>query len=127
MTATPPASPGEGNYINWSAFALPPLRVNASITPVMLAGGWKIVPQGTQTQNNEVPYGSIIDCAPDGICRVFDGLGVQFLAVYNSNEEHQMEVPNGAAVDSGTDRNVTFIRLGENVVLTEIDEYPGQP
>jgi len=118
-------SPQPGNYIDWSQLALPPLAVNTGISPVVLAGGWKIVPPGTQKGNNELPYGSIIDCAPDGICRVFDSQGSEFLAVYNSNEEHQMEVPNGAMVDQGAG-NVTFIRLNGSIVLTKIDEFPAR-
>ena len=119
-----PAQPGPGNYINWSALALPTLATNETMAPVLLAGEWTIVPPGTSTQDNEVPYGSIIDCAPDGICRVYDQAGVQFLAVYNSNEEHMMGVPNGAMIDSAAGGNVTIISLDGKVILTKIDEYP---
>lgn len=120
---TPPsAHPKNGNYIDWSRLVLPPLAVNDTMQPVMLEGEWKIVPPGTKKTNNEVPYGSIIDCAPDGICRVFDQSGVQFLAVYNSNEAHMMEVPNGAEGDDGTIGNVTRIILNGEVILTKINE-----
>ena len=119
-----PASPGAGNYIDWSRLSLPDLVVNKSLTPVMLEGELRIVPPGTHETNNEVPYGSIIDCAPDGICRIFNQSGVQTLAVYNSNEARIMEVPNGAMIDSGTVGNVTFIRLNGDVILTKIDQYP---
>lgn len=122
LVAKIPANPGAGNYIDWSRLALPDLVVNESLTPVMLEGEWKIVPPGTGVTNNEVPYGSVIDCTPDGICRIFNQTGVQTLAVYNSNEAHMMEVPNGAMIDSGTVGNVTFIRLHGDVVLTKIDE-----
>jgi hypothetical protein len=71
-----------------------------------------------------VPYGSIIDCGPDGICRGYTSGGIQFLAVYDSNEAHTMEVPNGAMVDGGSVGNVTFIKLNGSVILTKIDEYP---
>jgi hypothetical protein len=114
---------GPGNYINWSALALPTLATNKTMTPVLLAGEWTIVPPGTSTQNNEVPYGSIIDCAPDGVCRVYDETGVQYLAVYNSNEAHMMGVPNGAMIDSGSVGNVSVISLNGSVILTKIDEY----
>ena len=80
------------------------------------------MPHGTSTQNNEVPYGSIIDCGPDGMCRVFDQAGVQFLAVYDSNEAHMMEVPNGAMIDSGSVGNVSVISLNGSVILTKINE-----
>ena len=119
-----PASPKTGNYINWSCLALPPLMVNETMLPVMLEGEWQIVLPGTQTKNNEVPYGSIIDCGPDGICRGYTSGGIQFLAVYDSNEAHTMEVPNGAMVDGGSVGNVTFIKLNGSVILTKIDEYP---
>ncbi|MCK9631227.1 MAG: hypothetical protein M0R30_06245 [Methanoregula sp.] len=117
-----PAHPETGNYIDWSRLALPPLAVNETMQPVMLEGDWKIVPRGAQKTNNQVPYGSIIDCAPDGICRVFNQSGVQFLAVYNSNEAHRMEVPNGAAGDDGTIGNVSRISLNGEVILTKINE-----
>ena len=90
----------------------------------MLDGGWRIVPPGTQKSNNEVPYGSIIDCTTDGICRIFNQSGIQFFAVYDSNEAHSMEVPNGAMVDTERVGNVTFIELNGEVILTKIDEYP---
>ncbi|MDD5142197.1 hypothetical protein [Methanoregula sp.] len=122
IIALPPAHPKTGNYIDWSRLALPPLAVNETMQPVMLEGEWKIVPPGTGKTNNHVPYGSIIDCAPDGICRVFDQSGVQFLAVYNSNEAHMMEVPNGAAGDDGTIGNVTRISLNGEIILTKINE-----
>jgi hypothetical protein len=111
-----------GNYINWSAVALPPLFVNTTMQPVMLEGEWKIVPPGMQQKNNEVPYGSVIDCAPDRICRVFNLSGVQVLAVYDSNQARIMEVPDGAAIDQGSIGNVTFIRLNEEVIFTKIME-----
>ena len=116
---------GPGNYINWSTLSLPPLATNETMAPVLLAGEWMIVPPDTSTQNNEVPYGSIIDCAQDGICRVYDPAGTLFLAVYNSNEEHIMEVPSGAMIDSATGGNVTIIRLNGTVILTKINEYAG--
>jgi hypothetical protein len=111
------------NWINWSALSLPALQVNESLQPVLLAGEIKIVPPGNSTKNNEVPYGSIIDCGADGICRMFDPSGVQFLAAYDSNEMHMMEVPNGAMVDSSAaGGNVTIISLNGTVVLTKINE-----
>jgi hypothetical protein len=85
---------------------------------------WRIFPPGTQIPNNEVPYGSIIDCACDRTCRIFNQSGFQFLAVYDSNEAHSMEVPNGAMVDTERVGNVRFIELNSEVILTKIDEYP---
>ncbi len=123
LVAKIPTNPGAGNYIDWSRLTLPELVVKGSLTPVMLEGEWKIVPPGTGVTNNEVSYGSIIDCTPDGICRIFNQAGVQTLAVYNSDEARIMGVPNGAMIDSGTVGNVTFIRLNGDVVLTKIDEY----
>jgi hypothetical protein len=123
IIAAVPSNTKNGNYINWSGLALPTLVVNATLSPVMLDGGWRIVPPGTQVTNYEVPYGSIIDCAPDGICRIYNPSGIQFLAVYNSNEAHSMEVPNGAMIDTESVGNVTLIKLGDEVILTKIDEY----
>ncbi|HVP96485.1 hypothetical protein [Methanoregula sp.] len=117
---------GPGNYINWSALALPTLATNETMAPVLLVGEWTIVPPGASAQNNEVPYGSIIDCAPDGVCRVYDENGVQYLAVYDSNEAHMMGVPNGAMIDSAAGGNVTIISLNGSVILTKIDEYPAR-
>jgi len=110
------------NEINWSELALPALQVNGSLQPVLLAGEIKIVPPGNSTQNNEVPYGTIIDCGAGGICRVFDSSGIQFLTAYDSNEMHQMEVPNGAMIDSASGGNATVISLNGTVVLTKINE-----
>ena len=116
--------PGSGNYINWSALELPELVVNESIKPELPERGWIIVPPGTSTQNNEVEYGWIIDCGTDGICRIFDNSGVQLDAVYDSNEANIMEVPNGAMGDTRSVGNVTLIKLGGEIILTKIDEYP---
>jgi heat shock protein HslJ len=113
-----------GNYINWSALSLPTLVVNKTMEPVMLDGEWKIVPSGTQQKNNEVPYGAIIDCAPDEVCRIFSPAGTQILAVYYSNEAHSMEVPDGAMVDTESIGNATRIILGGKTILTKIDEVP---
>ncbi|MEI7433479.1 MAG: hypothetical protein WCJ93_04425 [Methanomicrobiales archaeon] len=124
LVAKIPANQAQGNYIDWSRITLPDLVVNETLTPVMLEGELRIVPPGTGVTNNEVPYGSVIDCTPNGICRIFNQTGVQTLAVYNSNEARIMEVPNGAMIDSGTVGNVTFIRLNGDIVLTKIDEYP---
>ena len=124
LIANVPANPENGNYIDWSRLSLPEMEVNDTISPVMLEGEWKVVPPGAGVTNNEVSYGSIIDCGPDGICRIFNQSGVQTLAVYNSNEARIMEVPNGAMIDSGTVGNVTFIKLNGDVVLTKIDEFP---
>jgi hypothetical protein len=118
--STPPVA---GNYINWSALPLPHLVLNKTMVPVMLEGEWTIVPFGTQLKNNDVPYGSLIDCGPDAVCRVFDKTGVQVLAVYNSNEAHMMGVPNGAVIDSGSIGNVTLIKLNGETILIKIDEY----
>lgn len=123
LVANVPANPEEGNYIDWSLFSLPDLVVNTSLTPVMLEGELRVVPPGTQKTNNEVPYGSVIDCIPDGTCRVFNPSGVQVLVVYNSNEARIIGVPNGAFINESIG-NVTFIELNGSVVLTKINEYP---
>jgi len=117
------AQPETGNYINWSALSLPALMLNKTMELEMLEGEWKIVPAGVQKKNNEVPYGTIIDCAPDGICRVFNQSGIQFLAIHDSNQAHIMGVPNGAAIDSSSIGNVTRITLNGETILTKIDEY----
>jgi hypothetical protein len=111
-----------GNYINWSSLSLPPLVVNKTLKPVMLDGEWKIVPSGTQQKNNEVPYGAIIDCTPDELCRIFSPTGTQFLTVFYSNEAHSMEVPDGAMIDTESIGNVTRIMLDGKTILTKIDE-----
>jgi hypothetical protein len=74
--------------------------------------------------NNEVPYGSIINCASDRIGRIFNQSGVRFLVVYDSNEAHPMEVANGSMVDTERVGNVRFIELNGEMILTKIDEYP---
>jgi len=114
-----------GNYIDWSRLTLPTLVVNKTISPEMLDWGWQIVQPGTQTGNNDAPYGSIIDCGPDAACRIFDKSGVQVMAVFYSNEALMMGVPEGAAIDSGSIGNVTLITLNGNTILTKIDEYSG--
>ncbi len=91
---------------------------------MMLVGWWHVVPPGTSVQNNEVEYYSIINCGADGICRVFDISGTELYAVYDSNEAQIMEVPNGAIVDKRSVGNVTFVKLGDEIVLTKVDEYP---
>jgi hypothetical protein len=123
ITAQTPVQMKPGNYINWSALQLPSLVLNKTMAPVMLEGEWTIVPSGTQRKNNDVPYDSIIDYGPDGVCRIFDQSGVQFLAVYDSNEALMMGVPNGAAIDTGSIGNVTLVKLNGKTILTKIDEF----
>lgn len=124
LIAQIPAQTDKKNDIDWDQLFLPPLHVNESIVPLLQDGGWRIVPPGTGTGNSDLPYGSIVYCAGDGICRVFNRNGSQFLAVYNSNEAHLMEVPNGAVIDSGRTGNVTLVELNGEIILTRIDEYP---
>jgi hypothetical protein len=123
LIAQIPAQAENKNYIDWHRLSLPSLQVNENIVPVLQDGGWRIVSPGAGTRNSDLPYGSILYCTGDGICRVFDRKGTQFLAVYNSNEAHMMEVPNGAMVDSGGIGNVTFVELDGETILTRIDEY----
>jgi hypothetical protein len=80
------------------------------------------VPPGTGTRNSNLPYVSIIWCGGDEICRIFDRSGNQFFAVYNSNEAHQMEVPNGAFIDMPETGNVTLVKLDNTLILTKINE-----
>ncbi|MGB7787232.1 hypothetical protein [Methanoregula sp.] len=115
-----PVVPAVTDYVDTVSPALPVLRVNASIVPFNQAGEWSIVEPGTGTQPTDLPYGSIIWCAKDAVCRVFDANGTEFLAVFNTNAEHMMEVLNGGMV--GGTANRTVISLGDKVILTKIDE-----
>ena len=125
----PAPATGRANYVDWASLArpplsLPPLRTNTSISPFVQQAEWRVVAPGTGSAPTDLPYGSIIWCGTDAICRVFDAGGNEFLAVYDSNAEHQMQVPSGALIDSGTG-NVTTVSLGGKVVLVKIQEYAG--
>ncbi|NMB78157.1 MAG: hypothetical protein GYA23_03585 [Methanomicrobiales archaeon] len=125
MDIIPPPikKPSGQNYINWSALSLPPLQVNASMQPVMLEGELMLVPQRTGSTNNEIPYGTIIDCGTDSICRIFDKTGIQTLAAYDSNQMRILQVPSGAAIDGSMGGNVTRVSLNGEVILTKINEH----
>lgn len=122
---TPPPAPGNRISLNLTIPRLPPLAVNESMPPVLLDGAWKLVPPGTGTKNSDLPYGSIVYCSGDGICRAFDSSGNQFLAVYNSNEAYQMEVPNGAFIHTPETGNVSSVKLDNTLILTRIDDSSG--
>jgi len=112
-----------GNFIDWNQLVLPSLEMDEGVMPEMLEGGFQLLPPGRMDHNNEIPYGSIIDCGVDGVCRVFNKSGIQFLSVYYSNEARMVEVPNGAFIDSERVGNVTFVELDGDIILVKIDEY----
>ncbi|MDP3564488.1 MAG: hypothetical protein Q8R70_08360, partial [Methanoregula sp.] len=70
-----PTTPGRMNAINWSQLKIPTLYSFDSIRPE-INGGWKIV-ERERVYKGDVSYGSVIYCAWDGICRVYDRDGIQ--------------------------------------------------
>ncbi|MFA6361911.1 PKD domain-containing protein [Methanoregula sp.] len=97
-------------------YPLPPLQVNDSMEPVILNQELSTV---NDTGIYVIPAGSIILMSDDGINRVFDANGTQFLAVYDTGAHHTHTVPNGAFVDS--EGNITYILSGNQLVMTIID------
>jgi hypothetical protein len=97
-------------------YPLPSLQVNNSMVPVILN-------QELITENQagvyRIPTGSIILMSDDGINRLFDADGKQFLAVYDTGAHHTHTVPNGAFID--TEGNITYILSGNLLVMTVID------
>ncbi len=97
-------------------YSLPPLQVNNSMEPVVLN-------QELSTEDHpgiyRIPTGSVILRSEDGINRVFDANGTQFLAVYDTGAHHTHSVPNGAFVYS--EGNITFILSNNLLIMTIID------
>lgn len=101
---------------NSGKYPLPPLQINNSMEPVILN---QELSTANQTGVYLVPTGSIILQSDDGINRVFDANGTQFLAIYDTGAHHTHTVPNGAFVDS--EGNITYILSGNLLVMTIID------
>ena len=101
---------------NSGKYPLPALQVNNSMEPVILNQELSTV---NQTGVYLVPTGSIILQSDDGINRVFNANGTQFLAVYDTGAHHTHTVPNGAFIDS--EGNITYILSGNLLVMTIID------
>jgi len=97
-------------------YPLPPLQVNDSMEPVILNQELSTV---NDTGIYVIPVGSILLMSDDGINRVFDANGTQFLAVYDIGTNHIHTVPNGAFVD--TEGNFTYVLAGSRLVMTIID------
>ena len=108
------------NFIDWEHLNLPQLTGNTSMEPMLLTHQAMLVPTDEQIRAYEIPYGAIMLFSVDGIVRVFDEEGTQIAALYDSNELHITQVPNGAMVN--TEGNVTTIRLGGEQILTKIQE-----
>jgi len=113
-----PTTPGRMNYIDWSRLAIPTLVVNDSIKPE-INSWWKIV-EKEKINRGDVTYGTVIYCAWDGICRVFDHNGTQYFTAYDGMSI--TEVPNNSSV-SCCDNNVTLISLNDQIILTKIHEH----
>ena len=101
---------------NSGKYPLPSLQVNSSMEPVVLNKELSTV---DQTGIYRIPEGSIILQSDDGINRVFDANGIQFLAVYDTGAHHTHSVPNSAFVDS--EGNITYILSNNLLVMTVID------
>ena len=101
---------------NTGKYSVPPLQVNNSMEPVILNQELSTV---NQTGVYLVPTGSILLQSDDGINRVFDANGTQFLAVYDTGAHHTHSVPNGAFVDS--EGNITYILSNNLLIMTIID------
>ncbi len=97
-------------------YSLPPLQVNNSMEPVVLN-------QELSTEDQpgiyRIPTGSVILYSDDGVNRVFDAGGIQFLAVYDTGAHHTHSVPNGGFVDS--EGNITYILSNNLLIMTIID------
>lgn len=116
--------PADTSTPDWQGLSVRPPVVDGTMVPVLLDDEWRVVPPETGTRPGDLPYGSVIWCRCDGICRVFDRSGNQTLAVYDSNAARMMEVPNGAAIDSRDAGRVTVVSLDRKVILTKVQECP---
>ncbi len=113
---------GSCNYIDWSLLDLPPLVSDDTIIPEMPESMIELVAPGEGSRNSDIPYGSIMYCAKDGICRIYDESGDHIRSLYNSNAVRITQVPDGAFVDTRSVGNVTFIYSG-GLILTRINEF----
>ena len=118
LVITSPASAGMMHTLTVPAgkYPLPSLQVNDSMEPVILNPELSTV---NETGIYVIPAGSILLMSDDGIDRVFDANGTQFLAVYDTGAHHTHTVPNGAFVDN--EGNITYILTGSQLVMTIID------
>jgi len=118
LTITSPACASMMHTLTVPAgkYPLPLLQVNDSMEPVILN-------QELSTENDTgiyvIPVGSIILQSDNGINRIFDANGTQFLAVYDTGAHHTHTVPNGAFID--TEGNITYILADSRLVMTVID------
>lgn len=117
---TIPTTPGRMHTINWSLLHIPTLHSFNSIKPE-INSWWKIV-ERARVNTGEVSYGSVIYCAWDGICRVYDRDGIQYYAAYDGMSI--TEVPNNSCI-SYDDNIMTVSREGcnDNIILTKIYEH----
>ena len=115
-----PAISNKTSYIYTKCPSLPPLYVNGSMEPVLIAGNVALVPPGSRTQSNPISYGAIVLFSGDGIDRIFDENGTQIAALYDSNELHLWQVPGGSRIQEAG--NITTLYLEEKKILTKIYE-----
>jgi len=118
VTASPAGASSTHELVISSSgkYPLPILSVNDSLEPVILNQELSTV---NGTGIHVIPAGSIILMSDDGINRVFDANGTQFLAVYDTGAHHTHTVPDGAFVDS--QGNITYILSANRLVMTVID------
>jgi len=115
-----PTTPGRMHSINWSQLHIPTLHSFNSIKPVV-NNEWRIV-ERVRSYPGDVTYGSVIYCAWDGICRVYDRDGIQYHAAYDGMSI--TEVPNNSCI-SYNNNVLTVYRdsCNDNIILTKIYEH----
>jgi hypothetical protein len=120
LPAQSPANLNRTDYIYANCPSLPPLYVNGSMEPILIAGNAALVSPDSMTEPNQIPYGSIMLFSADGIDRIFNANGTQIGSWYDSNELHLWQIPGGARVNETG--NVTTLYLDEKKILTKIYE-----
>lgn len=120
LPAPSPTTLNRTDYIYSNCPSLPPLYVNGSMEPVLIAGGVTLVPPDSKTQSNQISYGAIMLFSADGIDRIFNENGSQIAAIYDSNELHLWQIPGGARVNESG--NITTLYLDKEKILTKIYE-----
>ncbi|MDD1690692.1 MAG: hypothetical protein LUQ66_08535 [Methanoregula sp.] len=120
MIPTIPTTPGRMHAINWSRLTIPTLHTFDSIRPG-INSWWKVV-RNPRLNKGDLSYGSVIYCAWDGICRVYDKDGIQYYAAYDGVSI--TGVPSGSCISD--DDNVLTVSLdgcNNKIVLTKIYEH----
>jgi hypothetical protein len=116
-----PLTPGRMYAINWSRLKIPALYTYNHIKPEF--NTWWILKNSDRVNKGDLSYGSVIYCAWDGICRVYDRDGIQYYASYDGSMGYVI-LHAGSCISVSFGDNVwTVDDCNGHMLLTQIDEH----